>query len=187
MPRRERKDRWIRRYKVGSRIYSRYLDRYTEEKYYTIAVDAKDRWGCSCPKWKFKKGEKCDCHHIGATKKSLQIVENANTGELIMDQSVAMVWDGPSLTEIGERLVDVPKEEWMLMLTGPTDDIRNWAAVCYEIPPLQKSLHDRRVLRFYKHPGAIHRTTGEHLELSVADRVQGQELGVTRWLPERAL
>lgn len=165
--RKERKSRWIRKFKVLTQSDTRY----------TVSIDAKDRWGCSCPKWIFKKGEKCDCHHIAATKKSLKILQGANTGELIMGQSVAMTWTGSDLTGVGERLVDAPEKDWVIMLVDPNID--QWVAVCFEVPPVQRNIHERTILRFYNHPGAVDRYTGESVELSLAERVQGAELGIT--------
>lgn len=38
-------------------------------KMWKVALSRTGIWGCSCPKWKFCKAPKIDCHHIGKIKK----------------------------------------------------------------------------------------------------------------------
>lgn len=44
-------DRWVKRWKVPG----------SNGNTWTVAIDKKGNYGCSCPRWKFKREE---CHHI---------------------------------------------------------------------------------------------------------------------------
>ena len=56
-----KKDKWIIRWKVENSA---------GDGYWTVAIDKKGNYGCSCPVWKFKRKE---CKHIKYVK------ENPNT------------------------------------------------------------------------------------------------------------
>lgn len=49
------RDRWVRRWKVPG----------SNGNEWTVAVDEAGNYGCSCPRWKFKREE---CHHIMQVK-----------------------------------------------------------------------------------------------------------------------
>ncbi len=62
----ERADRWVRRWEVLSRTHP-------NQKPYTVAVDRSNNWGCSCGLWVFQRktlptGE---CHHIEEVKERI--------------------------------------------------------------------------------------------------------------------
>lgn len=54
-----RKRQWIRQWKVP---------RSTDDGTWTVSQDADGSFGCSCPKWRFARKLKPDCHHIEAVK-----------------------------------------------------------------------------------------------------------------------
>lgn len=64
-------DKWRKRWIVNSRT--------DYDKSYTVSMDTKGKFGCSCPKWKFQRGERQDCHHIKAIKQNLFINLMATT------------------------------------------------------------------------------------------------------------
>ena len=51
-------DRWVRRWKVQSQSRS--------DIQYTVTVDHRGRWGCSC--WTWRRNQTKDCKHIEATR-----------------------------------------------------------------------------------------------------------------------
>lgn len=55
-------DRWKKRWVLNSRT--------EPDKKYIVSQDAQQRFGCSCPRWKFQRGERRDCHHIKAVKQN---------------------------------------------------------------------------------------------------------------------
>lgn len=61
-----KKDKWINRWQVGKS---------TGEGYWTVAIDKDGNYGCSCPRWKFKREQ---CHHIQAVKINPSAYETNN-------------------------------------------------------------------------------------------------------------
>ncbi|MBT9164812.1 MAG: hypothetical protein DDT23_00819 [candidate division WS2 bacterium] len=63
---------WIRRWKVKSG---------SGDSEYTVSMKENGDFACSCPKWKFKKGEREDCHHIKGVKQGMSenLMESLNT------------------------------------------------------------------------------------------------------------
>lgn len=71
-------DRWVKRWKVPG----------SNGDEWTVAIDKDGNYGCSCPRWKFKREE---CHHIlqvkasGGEQTKTRTAVPGNVGEVVID------------------------------------------------------------------------------------------------------
>ena len=128
MPIKERKSPWVKKYKVLS----------DKDDKYVVSQKEDGTWGCSCPKWKFQRGRREDCHHISYVTQVLSLLESFRSAVLSANRGTGrydsfMAWEADSSAELFRRagqLTLVSREDWTLVprLTPP-------GTVAWSAPP----------------------------------------------------
>ena len=77
---------------------------------WTVAVTEDGQYGCSCPRWKFQRAPRTDCHHIQLVKDNPDLDANVPT---VKPEYVLVMADRP--TREGDKLL-IP-----LVTPGDTD------------------------------------------------------------------
>lgn len=73
-------DRWVERWNVVST---------SSGNTYTVAKDRDGNFGCSCPRWKFKREE---CKHIAQIKSALQQKAVARATPVVTEERKKDTW-----------------------------------------------------------------------------------------------
>jgi len=118
-----RKDKWVKRWKVpGSNGNGNW----------TVAVDKDGNYGCSCPRWKFKREL---CHHI-------QLVKMGGGDNIIPYERPEYI-----LASVNKPILDREKNRLLVPLIGIPDAHMMQATICFHLLKNGYSMGEVRELR----------------------------------------